>query len=286
MFVYSCTIWSASLWESVKIETFVLGLLPISISFTHFNFISVNLICWLIGQITAERMILMILLPDKETHLSHYQMCQGVLNGNLTQWQLRGMIHWVVKTAGWDLCLSLLGFTLSKFTPRTTLASICTGFLLGWRDFRGEVWCKHASERERERTNREQRWGMMLPGCRQWQDLIQTPIAVRFPPWKCFICRVAGRTTWVYRCITALMQEYRNASILSTNIAIRWKLITNFLAETIVLAIKYHVFESKETHILIKDSYFQHTVRRFGQKPLANQRFSKLGSWNPQGDNK
>lgn len=112
MFVYLCAIWSESLWESVKIETFVLGLLPISISFTHFNLLSVNFICWLIAQITAERMILMILLPDKETHLSHYQMCQGVLNGNLTQWQLRGMIHWVVKTAGWDLCLSLLGFTL------------------------------------------------------------------------------------------------------------------------------------------------------------------------------
>lgn len=164
MFVYSCAIWSASLWESVKIETFVLGLLPISISFTHFNLLSVNFICWLIAQITAERMILMILLPDKETHLSHYQMCQGVLNGNLTQWQLRGMIHWVVKTAGWDLCLSLLGFTRSKFTPRTTLASICTGFL-GWRDFRGEVWCKHASERGGEQTeNKDDVWWSQAAG--------------------------------------------------------------------------------------------------------------------------
>lgn len=159
MFVYSCTIWSASLWESVKIKTFVLGLLPISISFIHFNLLSVNFICWLIAQITTERIILMILLLDKETHLSHYQMCQGVLNRNMTQWQPRGMIHWVAKTAGRDLCLSLLGFTLSKFTPRTTLASICTGFLLGWKDFRGEVWCKHAREREWEQTeNKDEVW--------------------------------------------------------------------------------------------------------------------------------
>lgn len=80
--LFICTPSDQPVFErALKIETFVLGLLPISISFTHFNLLSVNFICWLIAQITAERMILMILLPDKDAHLSHYQTCQGVLNG-------------------------------------------------------------------------------------------------------------------------------------------------------------------------------------------------------------
>lgn len=58
-FIQTClfirAIWSQALWGSVKIKTFALGLLPISISFTHFNLLSVNFICWLIAQITAER---------------------------------------------------------------------------------------------------------------------------------------------------------------------------------------------------------------------------------------
>jgi len=65
---------------------------------------------------------------------------------------------------------------------------------------------------------------MMLPGCLEWQASVQTPIEVRF------LYLLRGRAEYMgYRCTTALMQEYRNVSILSTNIAIRSKIVTMFL---------------------------------------------------------